>query len=181
MVKKIDGFIPAISSSQGSRTLACVVILPRGSRRSAREPWKLVYSPKKIDGFIPAIFLKPGVSNPRLRCNSSAGLAAIRSRALETRLLRLPQPEPPPDRRRKERGVESVEVQSRRAALQEPRTQIGHDVETERADRRRVVAVALELAADPAWNLRSAGIGEARELGKAADRHDPGHDRYADS
>src|SRR5215831_2127870 len=44
------------------------------------------HAPQKIDGFIPAIFIHPGFSSACLLCDFSAGLAAVRSRALETRL-----------------------------------------------------------------------------------------------
>ena len=62
------------------------------------------------------------------------------------------------------RLVQRVEVQSRRAAREQAGAKLGDDVEAERADRRGVVAVALELAADPARDLGAAGVGEAREL-----------------
>ena len=57
----------------------------------------------------------------------------------------------------------------------------GDHVEAERADRRGVVAVAFERAPDPARDLRAAGVGEARELREARDRHDPRHDRHVDA
>jgi len=41
---------------------------------------------KKIDGFIPAIFIYSGFSNACLLCDSSAAIAAVRSRSPETRL-----------------------------------------------------------------------------------------------
>jgi len=41
---------------------------------------------KKIDGFILAIFIYSGFSNACLLCDSSAAIAAVRSRSPETRL-----------------------------------------------------------------------------------------------
>jgi hypothetical protein len=69
-------------------------------------------------------------------------------------------------------------VQSRRAARDETVAEIGHNVETKRADRSRVIAVAFELLPDPARNLGAARIGESCELGKAPDRHDARNDRH---
>src|SRR5438874_7150715 len=63
---------------------------------------------------------------------------------------------------------------------QEVAAQIGDDVEPEGANRCRIVAETLQLAADPARDLRAAGVREARQLGKAQDRHDSRHDRRLD-
>src|SRR6476646_5570633 len=71
-------------------------------------------------------------------------------------------------------------MQSRRATLEQRAAHPRHDVEAERADRRGVVAEPLETAPDPAWNLRAARVGKARELREARNWHDAGHDRHAD-
>src|SRR5687768_15356998 len=88
------------------------------------------------------------------------------------------QPQALPDRRRESRLVERVEVQPRRAARDEAVAEIGHHVETESADRSRVVAVTFELLPYPARNLRAARIREPRELGEASDRHDARNDGH---
>src|SRR5215471_9451116 len=41
--RKSTGSSRRFSSIQGSRAPVCFVIFPQGSRRFAREPWKLVY------------------------------------------------------------------------------------------------------------------------------------------
>ena len=56
-------------------------------------------------------------------------------------------PEPLPDRRGQPRLVQRVEVQPRRAVRQQVGAQARDHVEAEGADRRAVVAEALELAA----------------------------------
>ena len=116
----------------------------------------------------------------RLRASARAGGRGSRaswpSRPRDGQPL---QPQPLPDRRRERRLVQRVEVQARRAARDQLRAQVGHDVEPERADRRDVVAVAFEAAPDPARDLGAAGVREAPELRCARDRHDARHDRDA--
>src|SRR4030095_13760111 len=69
-----------------------------------------------------------------------------------------------PDRRRQRGLIERVEVQSRGAAREEALAELGDDLESERADRRDVVAVAFEAPPNPARDFRAARVGEAREL-----------------
>jgi DNA helicase HerA-like ATPase len=90
-------------------------------------------------------------------------------------------PQPLADRRGQAGLVQRVEVQARRAAGEQALAQFGHHVEAEGADRRAVVAEALELAAHPARDLRAAGIREAGDLAEVGDRHDARHDRHVDA
>src|SRR5262249_50077578 len=89
--------------------------------------------------------------------------------------------QPLPDSRGRAGLIEGVEVQARGTAAQQAVAKAGHDIQTKRADRRGVVAEPLQLAADPARNLRTAPLPEAHELGKPADRHDAGNDGYGDA
>jgi CheY-like chemotaxis protein len=77
--------------------------------------------------------------------------------------------------------VHAVKMQTRRAALDQALAQLGDDVEAEGADRVGIVAEAFELAPHPARNLGAAGVGKARQLGKAGDRHDAGDDGDRDA
>src|SRR5260221_6560853 len=86
-----------------------------------------------------------------------------------------------PDSGRQTRLIQRVKVQTGGAVAQQVVAQRGDDVEPERADRRGVVAVALEFFANPARDFSTARVGKARELRKTADRHDSGHDRDADA
>src|SRR6185295_10830195 len=86
-----------------------------------------------------------------------------------------------PDGRSKTGLVEGIEMQPGGTASQQVLAQARDDVEAEGPDRSDVVAVALQTHPHPAWNLRAAGVGEAGELGKVADRHDAGDDRQSDA
>jgi len=79
---------------------------------------------------------------------------------------------------RQRRLVHRIEMQARRAALEQALTQFGDDIETESANRIGVVAEALEFFAHPARDIGAAGIGEAGQLGEADDGHDAGNDRH---
>ena len=60
-------------------------------------------------------------------------------------------------------------MQAWRAAGEQAFAQLGHDIETEGADGVGIVAETFELAAHPARQLGTAGIGKAGELGEAGE------------
>ncbi|OMP13258.1 hypothetical protein COLO4_01993, partial [Corchorus olitorius] len=83
-----------------------------------------------------------------------------------------------PDRPRGAGGVERVEVQARRAALQQAVAHGRHHVQAERANRFTIVAKAFEALGDPARHFRTAHLGKAHQLRRIRDRHDAGHDGH---
>src|SRR5574337_689151 len=74
--------------------------------------------------------------------------------------------------------VECVEVQPRRAAIEQPPAQLRHHLGAERAHRVGIVAMRLHALGDPARDLCPAQVGEAVELAVVGDRHDARHDRH---
>src|SRR5579864_1854550 len=74
------------------------------------------------------------------------------------------------------RAIERVEVQAWHLRIDEPLTQIRHDIEAECTDRFAVVAEAFQTACDPARYFGAAHLGETHQLREVRDRHDARHD-----
>jgi len=74
--------------------------------------------------------------------------------------------------------IQGVEVQTRDALSHQPRTEIGHHLVAKSLERSGVIGERSQAQPDPARNLRTAGIGKARELCVIGDRHDARNDGH---
>src|SRR5215213_4625510 len=88
------------------------------------------------------------------------------------------QPEVTPDRRRRLGAVQGVEMQARRACVQQPLAQVGHELDAKLSLRLGVVAVGLHPLLQPQRDLGAASGRKPGYLRVAPDRHDTGDDRY---
>ena len=77
--------------------------------------------------------------------------------------------------------VQRIEVQARRAALQQAFAHFSDDLLAIRLNALDVVTIRFQLLAYPAWNLGATGVGETCQLAVVGDRHDARHDWQVDT